>query len=49
MEMFFHINSLSFVGVRVVLALGVFYIGQNGGGRLTKILPAKQTHFGEFF
>jgi len=30
-------------------ALGVFNIGQKGGGRPTKILPARQTHFWELF
>jgi len=30
-------------------SLGVFYIGQEDGARLTKILPGRQTHFLEFF
>jgi len=33
----------------VLLALGGFNIGQKGGARLTKILPAKQTNLWEFF
>ena len=45
----FYINSLTFFGFCVLLALGVFYIGQKDGGRRTKILPGRQTHFGEFF
>jgi len=38
-----------FFGFCLILALGVFNIGQKGCGMLTKILPARQTHFWEFF
>ena len=43
------IISLSFSGFCVLLAFGVFNIGQKDGAWLTKILPARQTHFWEFF
>ena len=47
----FYINSLTFFGFRVLLVLGVFLYRAKGwgGGRLTKMLPGRQTHFREFF
>ena len=38
-----------FFGCCLIWALGGCNIGQKGGGRLIKILPARQTHFGDFF
>ena len=49
MEICVYINSLTFFGFCVLLALGIFNMGQKDVGRLTKILPARQTNFGEFF
>ena len=46
---FFNINSRSFFGFCLILALRGCNIGQKNGGRLTKTMPARQTHFGEFF
>jgi len=46
---FLYINSRSFVGFCVIWALGGSNIGKKKGGRVTKIVPARQTHFGEFF
>ena len=47
---FVYINYGTPFGFCVLSALEVFYIGQKGGGgRPTKILPARQTHFGELF
>jgi len=37
-----------FFGFCFIWALGGFSIGEKDGGRLTKILPAKQTYFWEF-
>jgi len=37
-----------FFGFCLIWALGGFNIGQKNGGRLTKISPARQTHFWEF-
>ena len=45
----FNINSLLFFGFCIIWALGGSKIGQKTGGRLTKILPAEQTHFWGFF
>ena len=45
----FYINSQSFFGFCLTWALGGVNIGQKIGGRLTKILPARQTHFGGCF
>ena len=44
----FYISSRTFSDFVCLWALGVFYLGQKTGGRLTKILPARQTHFVEF-
>ena len=43
------IITRSFSGFCLIWALGGFNIGQKGGGRLNKILSARQTFFGEFF
>ena len=43
-----YINSRSCFGFCVLLALGGFNKGQKDGRRLSKILPARQTHFWEF-
>ena len=45
----FFVDSRSFFGFCLIWALGGSNIGQKTGGRLTKILPARQTHFGGFF
>ena len=45
----FYINSLLFFRICLIWALGGYKIGQKNGGWLTKISPARHTHFGEFF
>ena len=46
---FVSIDSRSFSGFCFIWAVGGGNIGQKCRGRLTKILPARQTHFGDFF
>jgi len=43
------INYRTFFDFCVSWALGGLNIGQKGGGMLTKLLPGRQTPFGEFF
>ena len=42
-------NNIFILILRHFSALGVFYKGQKNGGRRTKVLPGRQTHFWEFF
>ena len=42
----FYFKSRSLFGFCLIWALGGSDIGQKNGGRLTKILPARQTYFG---